>query len=80
MKIIVDEMPSYPDECPFSRLENGNWVCCKYCHKCNVNLCDLLKSIKDYTLIRLFSDYEERRNKESLPQAQSDSCGKRWNE
>ena len=80
MKIIVDEMPSYPDECPFSRLEKDTWVCGKYCYKCNVDLCDLLKSIKDYTLVRLFSEYEKRQNKESLPQRQSDSSGKKWNE
>ena len=80
MKIIVDDMPSYPDECPFSRLKNGNWVCCKYCSECNIDMCDLLKPITDYTLIKLFLEYEEKRNKESLVQAQSDSCGKRWNE
>ena len=79
MKFIVDEMPSYPDECPFSRLENDNWVCGKYCSKCNINMCDLLKPITDYTLVRLFSEYEEKRNKESLPQRQSYSSGKKWN-
>ena len=80
MKIIVDEMPRYPRECPLSRMKNGDWFCNKYESECNIDMCDLLKPITDYTLIKAFSYYEERRNKKSLPQRQSDSSGKKWNE
>lgn len=48
MKIIVDEMPAYQDECLFSRMVDGDWVCGKYewC-KCDINACDLLKPLSE---------------------------------
>lgn len=48
MKIIVDEMPRYPRECPLSRMKNGEWICNKYKSECNIDMCDLLKPITDY--------------------------------
>lgn len=50
MKIIVDEMPRYPRECPLSRMKNGDWFCNKYESECNIDMCDLLKPITDYVL------------------------------
>lgn len=48
MKIIVDEMPAYQDECPFSRMVDEDWVCGKYewC-KCDIDTCDLLKPLSE---------------------------------
>lgn len=48
MKIIVDEMPKYPHECPLSRMKNEDWFCSKYEFECNIDMCDLLKPITDY--------------------------------
>ena len=50
MKIIVNEMPRYPRECPLSRMKNGDWFCNKYESECNIDMCDLLKPITDYVL------------------------------
>ena len=50
MKIIVDEMPIYPCECPLVRVEDGNWICNKYGFECNIDMCDVLKPITDYVL------------------------------
>ena len=50
MKIIVDEMPKSPFECPLSRMKNGDWFCSKYESECDIDMCDLLKPITDYVL------------------------------
>lgn len=50
MKIIVDEMPKYPFECPLVRMKNGDWFCSKYESECDIDMCDMLKPITDYVL------------------------------
>lgn len=48
MKIIVDEMPKHPFDCPLSKMKNDDWICSKYNSICNIDMCDLLKSITDF--------------------------------
>ena len=48
MKIIVDEMPKHPFDCPLSKMKNDDWICSKYNSKCNIDMCDLLKPITDF--------------------------------
>ena len=51
MKIIVDEMPKHPFDCPLSKMKNDDWICSKYNSTCNIDMCDLLKPItKDIIL------------------------------
>lgn len=55
MRLIVDEMPCYPDECPFVKREweNHNWIdycSLTYCNcKCNlyekINACHGLRKV-----------------------------------
>lgn len=48
MKIIVDEMPSYSNDCIFS---DGYYACNLLQEKsCNPGKCNLLKPITDYVL------------------------------
>ena len=48
MKIIVDEMPKCPSDCPLSKMKNDDWICGKYNSICNIDMCDLLKPIIDF--------------------------------
>ena len=48
MKIIVDEMPKHPFDCPLSKMKNDDWICSKYNSICNIDMCNLLKSITDF--------------------------------
>lgn len=48
MKIIVDEMPKHPFDCPLSKMKNDDWICNKYNSICNIDMCDLLKPITDF--------------------------------
>lgn len=50
MKIIVDEMPKYPFNCPLSKMKNDDWICSKYNSICNIDICDLLKPITDFSV------------------------------
>ena len=51
MKIIVDEMPTSPFDCAFSKISSGgNYICnfttCTICD--DVDECDYLKPITDF--------------------------------
>lgn len=48
MKIIVDEMPKHPFDCPLSKMKNDDWICSKYNSMCNIDMCDLLKPIETH--------------------------------
>lgn len=48
MKIIVDEMPVFRDECPFCKMDFGEYICSRSDLECNVDMCDFLKPITDY--------------------------------
>ena len=48
MKIIVDEMPKRPFDCPLSKMQNDDWICSKYNSICNIDMCDLLKTITNF--------------------------------
>ena len=50
MKIIVDEMPVFRDECPFWKMDYGEYICSISDLECNINMCDFLKPITDYVL------------------------------
>lgn len=51
MKIIVDEMPVFRDECPFCKMDFGEYICNRSDLECNIDMCDfLLKPITDYIL------------------------------
>ena len=50
MKIIVDEMPVFRDECPFCKMDFGEYICSRSDLECNIDMCDFLKSITDYAL------------------------------
>ena len=50
MKIIVDEMPKHPFDCPLSKMKNDDWICNKYNSICNIDMCDLLKPITDFCI------------------------------
>lgn len=50
MKIIVDEMPVFRDECPFCKMDFGECICSKSDLECNIDMCDFLKPITDYVL------------------------------
>lgn len=68
MKIIVDEMPKHPFDCPLSKMKNDDWICNKYNSICNIDMCDLLKPITDSYVeekdIILAHKYTERLLKE----------------
>lgn len=51
MKIIVDEMPKHPFDCPLSKMKNDDWICSKYNSICNIDMCDLLKPITDFCIV-----------------------------
>lgn len=48
MKIIVDEMPVFRDECPFCKMDFGEYICRRSDLECNIDMCDFLKPITDY--------------------------------
>ena len=48
MKIIVDEMPVFRDECPFCKMDFGEYICSRSDLECNIDMCDFLKPITDY--------------------------------
>lgn len=50
MKIIVDEMPVFRDECPFCKMDFGEYICSRSDLKCNIDMCDFLKPITDYIM------------------------------
>ena len=50
MKIIVDEMPVFRDECPFCKMDFGEYICGRSDLECNIDMCDFLKPITDYIL------------------------------
>ena len=50
MKIIIDEMPKLPSDCPLSKMQNDDWICGKYNSICNIDMCDLLKPITDFCI------------------------------
>lgn len=50
MKIIVDEMPVFRDECPFCKMDFGEYICGSSDLECNIYMCDFLKPITDYIL------------------------------
>lgn len=48
MKIIVDEMPVFRDECPFCEMDFGEYICSRSDLECNIDMCNFLKPITDY--------------------------------
>lgn len=50
MKIIVDEMPKHPFDCLLSKMKNDDWICSKYNSRCNIDMCDLLKPITNFSV------------------------------
>lgn len=50
MKIIVDEMPVFRDECSFCKMDFGEYICGRNDLECNIDMCDFLKPITDYVL------------------------------
>lgn len=48
MKIIVDEMPVFRDECPFCKMDFGEYICSRGDLECNIDMCNFLKPITDY--------------------------------
>ena len=54
MQIIVDKMPTYPDECPFSHIKNDNWVCGQCEYPCNIDKCDVLVPITNFCAVSTF--------------------------
>lgn len=50
MKIIVDEMPVFRDECPFCKMDSGEHICSRSDLECNIDMCDFLKPITDYVM------------------------------
>lgn len=50
MKIIVDNMPVFRDECPFCKMDFGEYICSRSDLECNIDMCDFLKPITDYVL------------------------------
>lgn len=48
MKIIVDEMPVFRDECPFCKMDFGEYICSRSDLECNIDMCNFLKPITDY--------------------------------
>lgn len=47
MKIIVDEMPVFRDECPFCKMDFGEYICSRSDLECDIDMCDFLKPITD---------------------------------
>ena len=48
MKIIVDEMPVFRDECSLCKMDFGEYICSRSDLECNIDMCDFFKPITDY--------------------------------
>lgn len=50
MKIIVDELPERPIDCPYSEVDDVGWIfCAKGCFVCeDTKQCKFFKTISDY--------------------------------
>lgn len=47
MKIIVEEMPVFRDECPFCKMDFGEYICSMSDLECNIDTGDFLKPITE---------------------------------